>query len=73
MKTELFKLHQHMRKAHAIDNTTNLVRHISDLVLTIDGLASDLRWRGLPVLNLLLIWPGIQSFLELPFQDLTHS
>jgi hypothetical protein len=50
---------------------TDLVGHVSHLVLLVDGLSSDL-WGGcLPLLDLLLVWPRIESFLEPAFEDLS--
>lgn len=52
---------------------TNLVGHVSNLVLAEDGLPSDLWWRSLPVSDLFLVRPRIECLLELAFKDLLGS
>lgn len=52
---------------------TNLIRHVGDLILVVYRLSPYL-WRGdLSVLDFVLVWPGIQRFLQAAFEDLTSS
>ena len=52
---------------------SNLIGHIGDLVLAVDGLLGLLRRRNLSMLDLFLVWPGVQGFFEGAFEDLDSS
>lgn len=58
--------------AEDVGRTAYLVRHISHLVLAVDGPFCDL-WRGgFSLLDFGLIGPGILCFLEAAFEDLSR-